>query len=118
MQSLKWINTEHTAIAVEMSDSYTVIVEPTSENWLEVSSRDDIALYVPHVPTPEELAAAIRAERDRRIAATDWTQLPDVPEETRQLWADYRQALRDVPQQATFPDSVEWPEKPTNPTED
>ena len=30
------------------------------------------------VPTAEDHMIVIRAERDRRIAETDWTQLPDV----------------------------------------
>ena len=72
----------------------------------------EVAEFVPYVPTQEEKAAAIRAERDALLTATDWTQLPDVPVATREAWAVYRQALRDVPQQAGFPDTVEWPVKP------
>jgi len=29
-----------------------------------------------------------------------------------QEWADYRQALRDVPQQIGFPGDIVWPSKP------
>jgi len=29
-----------------------------------------------------------------------------------QAWKDYCQALRDVPAQSGFPDTVVWPEKP------
>ena len=32
--------------------------------------------------------------------------------EQQQAWADYRQALLDVPQQAGFPDNITWPTKP------
>lgn len=63
-------------------------------------------------PSAEEVASQIRTERDRLLAATDWTQLPDVPEETRLLWAPYRQALRDVPKQSGFPYEIEWPTPP------
>ena len=58
--------------------------------------------------------ASLRAERDRRLAATDWTQLPDVPltAEQRAAWQQYRQALRDVPQQPGAPWDVVWPELP------
>ena len=81
--------------------------------YAQIKADGNIAPYVPPPPpTDEELAAAIRAERDALLAATDWTQLPDVPEETRALWADYRQALRDVPQQDGFPHDINWPEKP------
>ena len=56
--------------------------------------------------------AAVRKERDTLIAATDWTQLPDVSQETRELWATYRQALRDVTLQEGFPLAVVWPDQP------
>jgi hypothetical protein len=32
--------------------------------------------------------------------------------EQQQQLQTYRQALLDVPQQAGFPDTIEWPEKP------
>lgn len=54
-------------------------------------------------PTISEVANAIKLERDRRLVASDWTQLPDVPQTTRDLWESYRQALRDLPQQPNFP---------------
>ncbi|HEK0270620.1 tail fiber assembly protein [Pseudomonas aeruginosa] len=56
----------------------------------------------------------IRAERDRRIAATDYTQMPDSPltAEQRQAFAAYRQALRDIPQDHDSPDAVAWPDVP------
>jgi len=51
-----------------------------------------------------------RALRDSLLAATDWTANSDVTmsDEMR----TYRQALRDVPSQASFPDNVTWPVKP------
>lgn len=54
-------------------------------------------------------SSEIRDARDRMIAATDWTQSPDVPQAIKSQWALYRQALRDVPQQAEFPFNVVWP---------
>jgi hypothetical protein len=64
-------------------------------------------------PTPGELAAVARAERDALLAACDWTQLPDAPltDAQRATWAAYRQALRDVPQQPGFP-AADWPVAP------
>ena len=58
----------------------------------------------------ESKAGLIREERDSLLAATDWTANSDVTmsDEMR----TYRQALRDVPSQAGFPDNVTWPEKP------
>jgi hypothetical protein len=56
-------------------------------------------------------AAAIRADRNARLAACDWTQLADAPVNSLG-WANYRQALRDVTAQTGFPWSVEWPSVP------
>ena len=82
------------------------------ELW-EILSTGEVAPYTPPPPpTDEEVAADVIAIRDALLIDTDWTQLPDVPEETRALWADYRQALRDVPQQDGFPHDINWPEKP------
>lgn len=57
-------------------------------------------------------SATVRAERNRLLAESDWTQLLDIPEATRASWAVYRQALRDLPQQPGFPHDVAWPAKP------
>ncbi|PHX98297.1 MAG: hypothetical protein CK529_13670 [Rhodospirillaceae bacterium] len=57
---------------------------------------------------PAQQAAAVRANRNARLAATDWTQIADSTAD-KPAWAAYRQALRDVPAQVGFPQSVEWP---------
>ena len=46
-------------------------------------------------------------KRNRRLAASDWTQMPDSPlsASKKAEWALYRQALRDIPQQ--FPVDVD-----------
>lgn len=65
------------------------------------------------VPTAEDDMRVIRSERDRRIAESDWTQLPDVPEAIKLKWQTYRQALRDVPQNYTDPVNTSWPTEPS-----
>jgi DNA topoisomerase VI subunit A len=57
-------------------------------------------------------AAEVRAERNDKLTATDWTQTLDTPQVTKDKYATYRQALRDVPSQAGFPWTIEWPEQP------
>lgn len=66
----------------------------------------------PPPPTAEEIAERVRSQRDYLLAKTDWTQAADVPQATKDRWAPYRQALRDVPQQAEFPTNVTWPIEP------
>lgn len=65
-------------------------------------------------PTDEDVAAQMRAERDRKIAKTDYMAMPDYPlsDEDKRAVMAYRQALRDVPTQVGFPREVVWPEVP------
>lgn len=52
--------------------------------------------------------------RQKLLRDSDWTQLPDVPLSTKQLWAAYRQALRDITSQPGYPLHVVWPVPPSN----
>lgn len=62
----------------------------------------------------DEEAANARAIRNAKLAECDWTQLKDSPlsPEVSLLWADYRQALRDVTSQDLFPFVIAWPVAP------
>jgi len=66
---------------------------------------------VTHLPV-ETASQNVRERRDDKFRATDWSQIPDATV-NQTSWASYRQALRDVPQQAGFPFSVVWPNPPT-----
>lgn len=61
--------------------------------------------------TPETEWQVVREKRDKLLAASDWTQLPDVPLATKEAWAVYRQALRDITLQAD-PFNIVWPSTP------
>ena len=58
-----------------------------------------------------EKAKEIRAERNKKLLESDWTQVADAPVD-KALWATYRQALRDVPNQEGFPWEITWPDAP------
>lgn len=58
----------------------------------------------------EVAAQSIRLKRQELLEATDWTQLPDVPETIRIKYQAYRQALRDITAQENFPENVTFPE--------
>jgi len=71
--------------------------------WSQVSAKKD------------ELVAAepmrlLRAERDRKLADTDWWATSDRTMTDAQT--TYRQALRDVPASYSSLDDVVWPTKP------
>lgn len=58
------------------------------------------------------LTARMRHQRDRLLAASDWTQHFDAPVD-RAAWAAYRQALRDFPATWTPGPEANFPEAPT-----
>ena len=67
---------------------------------------------IPFSATQEEhkaKAGEVREARDLLIGKSDWTQCADINQATKDKWAPYRMALRDVPQQAGFPFDVIWP---------
>lgn len=54
---------------------------------------------------------SIRSSRNRLLAQSDYTQMPDWPGD-RAAWSAYRQQLRDIPQTFTNPADVIWPTTP------
>jgi len=125
--SVKWANSERTIIdcIVHPEDEqsqpfdFSAVAEGDYPYTYEIFARcvagdfGSIAEYSPPAPpTTEELTNSIRAERNRRLTASDWTQLPDVPVSIKNSWAVYRQALRDITEQSSFPQNVTWPTAP------
>jgi len=94
---------------------------------MAVRSEDGtITLEADPIKVQAKLDAAwtqLRAERNRRLAATDWVALSDahLSQDRKDAWFAYRQELRDLPDVvtesmlvATSPsDSVPWPLDPT-----
>jgi hypothetical protein len=104
------------ADAVEITDEqHAALLEgQSSGKCITADAKGFPVLTDPPAPTDDELAAAVRAERDAKLAACDWTMLADVDLTTAELaaWKAYRQALRDVTDQTGFPGDVTWPVSP------
>jgi hypothetical protein len=66
----------------------------------------------------EKICAAqeARNERNQLLIDSDWTDALSAKsrlgETLFQQWQDYRQALRDMPEQSGFPLAIVWPTKP------
>lgn len=95
------------------------VVEEGAPAWANDEIRGDYVTQVWNVRdmTTDEVAVAIeeqwasvRAQRNKKLADCDWTQLPDAPVDTA-AWAAYRQELRDITTQ-TDPFAIVWPTKP------
>jgi len=53
----------------------------------------------------------IKLWRNAQLAGSDWTQLTDSPA-NKTAWAEYRQALRDLPAQGGLAEDAEFPTAP------
>ena len=97
---------------------FTRWVHTTPESPDNVGNKSSgigsIAIVLTDAEYDTVLAASARQKRDRLIAATDYLVTPDYPIESDRLAKVkiYRQALRDIPEQAGFPRTITWPEKP------
>ena len=80
----------------------------------ELTEAENVALDVRNaawaIEESNRVASDIRNHRNIVLAETDWMALSDTT--MSPAWASYRQALRDITEQAGFPYSVVWPTKP------
>lgn len=122
-----WLRSPATDVGVDLLNMFSVL--PSNADSGVDYFLDDGALTLPppqpsphHVfnyttrqwedpRTPDTEWPLVRAQRSRLLAGSDWTQLPDVPLATKDAWATYRQALRDITTQAD-PFSITWPPAP------
>jgi hypothetical protein len=85
-------------------------VEQVNSKWFTKYSVADMDADAIAAKDAEQ-AKSVRDERTKKLAETDWTQLTDAPVNGA-AWATYRQALRDVTAQESFPWNIVWPTKP------
>jgi hypothetical protein len=125
----KWVDEAHTSIELtvrfeEIDEDLPFHATPndTEEHGRDIFAKalagefGVIAEWIP--PTTEQLATNARGHRDNLLSEVDsivgnplrWASFSEAEQ---QSWADYRQALLDVPQQAGFPNTINWPTKPT-----
>ena len=105
-------------LVIENDEIIGVSTERETDQDIEVNDdQADVNCWVKSgdtfVYTPS-LAHEIQVceKRNFLLQATDWTQLPDVPDTIKQSYTEYRQALRDITDQDGFPYNVAWPTKP------
>jgi hypothetical protein len=76
------------------------------QNWIQTNASESEIDY-----RLENQWFIVREIRNELLAECDWTQLADIPSETKAIWSEYRQSLRDITSQ-TNPFSITWPVKP------
>ena len=105
------------------ADSYANRIEPYVKMWeeekarLEQAAAEAEAARLAEYNSEEARFERLRAERDRRIAATDYLLMQDYPldDTLREAVQLYRQALRDLPAQEGAPwdgggEETPWPQ--------
>ena len=114
----------------EFNSSFKKIVGVKGDEAVMSSDPTTFGVTWEQVKTKyDELVSAeplklLREERNKLIAATDWTQLKDIDLDIirERNWKNYRQALRDLPSKSTPKldsngdldmTSVTWPDKPS-----
>lgn len=84
-------------------DEYKIVLREVNDGLAEIID------YTPPLPTWEQ----IRSQRNVLLTESDWITLADSnPKPSKEAWLAYRQALRDIPQNFSTPESVVWPAKP------
>ena len=88
----------------------TLVDGAWTTGWtVSAKSADETAAY------DAEAATAVRAERDRLLAASDWVTIraKELGQTVPDAWFTYRGDLRQIPEQAGFPHSVTYPTIPS-----
>jgi hypothetical protein len=100
----------------EAGEALNTFVGLASDNPFPVGSTYEgvvvhsVSSVIDETATTEEIYAA-RQRRNALLVASDWTQVADAPVD-QAAWATYRQELRDITSQDTFPSEVTWPVAP------
>ncbi len=76
------------------------------QTWVQAPMDKDEKLVAYQAKVDE-----VTTRRNDMLAASDWTQLPDVKIDAaiKESWAVYRQALRDISKQSGYPWMITWP---------
>ena len=90
-----------------------IFTDTTDADGNVTTAADNEAAY--RTSVDNKAAASVRAERDSKLAACDWTVLADSPLSTSKKteWKAYRTQLRDISAASGFPHTMEWPTEPS-----
>ena len=102
------VETDAKGNTVEAWSVVDKFADTTDADGVVTTKAEHETAYTASIVADKE--TSIRNDRDRRIALTDWTASTDVTMTAEMT--TYRQALRDVPAQAGFPNTITWPEAP------
>jgi hypothetical protein len=116
-----YFSTQPELTDTQMSEEATPVFDADAQRWTQAwQVREMTAEEILESTTKREAellerntmqANAVRVARNNLLKDSDWTQITDATAD-KAAWATYRQALRDVTQQADFPWTITWPDAP------
>lgn len=83
---------------------------PHSEEIFRRAASGEFGPVAPHKRNLDAEWAQLREERDMRLRASDWVEVPSSNPTNYHAWIAYRQALRDITNELDDPKDVAWPE--------
>lgn len=78
----------------------------------EITQQSDIDFIHAYMHDADFLWTKVRILRDQKLKNSDWSVMPDAKTD-KNAWKNYRQLLRNIPQQYSDPAQVQFPEPPT-----
>jgi len=102
----------------DVDSAQSWIIEEISRPYWKNDNRVQLIDLTPTPPSEKEILAdkwkELRNKRDKALTASDWCMLGDAPlnKEQKAIMANYRQALRTLPENSHNPDQLELPEIP------
>jgi len=85
------------------------------QGLVDLTSEEQTAFDARRASDAEWRAEALRAERNSKLAETDWIVIMHKEKGTNipAAWKTYRQSLRDITDTYSSLNNVVWPSKPT-----
>lgn len=97
-------------VIAQLDVNETYIDGDYPSNKFVIMDGQPVEIQISEAEAFEIASNKVRSKRDQMLLRCDWSQLPDVSDTIRDKYIQYRQALRDVPNQSGFPYNVTWPE--------
>jgi len=113
---VKYTDLDHTQVRITLDDGREMFAGVKGATWLHAELNEWLESNTPEPwKTEQEIyddaVISVRSKRNQLLKDSDWAILPDAPTD-KEVWAIYRQQLRDVTEQPGFPFDVVFPEAP------
>jgi len=98
------------AVRSQYVENASIVDKPAQPSQFHVFNYD----VKQWVPDADLAGQYVKRQRNTLLYQSDWTQIPGNPLsfQKQQEWSSYRQALRDITMQPSYPFEIIWPTQP------